>query len=368
MQEIQRLHEAQGGKKTSNRIEWMYDSKQSDANGAGVTEEMEGYLLGKSRVDTLLKQKNDESEQARRTNAENMSAVGDAGSVRDVAAKVRDDPMLAIKKNEQATLDTMMNDPRARRRLLKEAGLEETADRGHRHRNRHDSEKHGHRRRRRHSDENEGDRSSRRHRRGHHHRKRHSSLSSRSPSPDRTRGRGRHGERRDSYRDSRRRYRSLSPSSTSSRSPPRYRENSYSRRRSRSPNRFRKYSSARTRSPRRSPSPYRRRSPTTRRYDRNDFKDRPHSSTHQSNPKDEEHKEQDRATRLAAMQSDAASMDDARKNRLQASHAQDAAERDRDDKIRTDQGRFMDGVRKQAEGIDLGESLRRRAITTGGSL
>ncbi|KAI5297043.1 hypothetical protein KEM56_005127, partial [Ascosphaera pollenicola] len=59
IQELQRLQEASGGTKRLERVEWMYNGpSDSGGTGAGGTsEELEGYLLGKRRIDNLLKRK-----------------------------------------------------------------------------------------------------------------------------------------------------------------------------------------------------------------------------------------------------------------------------------------------------------------------
>lgn len=364
MQEVQRMHEAAGGKPVSNRMQWMYSSGKSDSTGFGVSEEMEGYLLGKRRIDTLLKQKNDEAEQARKTHAEKTSATGNVGTARDMAAKLRDDPMLAIKKNEQASFDAMVNDPTMRRRLLQTAGVDERKEHKHRHRRRGDDDREGHRGKRRRSDDPDGER---RHRHQHRrHRRRHSSTPPRPTSPDYSRRRGggssaESGRHRDGRHTDRGRGSSTSSTSSLSRSPLRHRDHSRSRQRSHSPYRRRRYSDDRSRSPRRSPSPRRRRSsPPRHRVNRNSGWS---SFSRQEAPtRADEQKDQDRAARLAAMQSDAVAMDAGRKERLQTSHAEEAAERARDDRIRSDQGRFMSSVRRQAEGMNLGESLRRKGV------
>lgn len=53
VQELQRLQEEAGGKKREERVDWMY---AAPAEGSGPNaEELEQYLLGKKRVDKLLK-------------------------------------------------------------------------------------------------------------------------------------------------------------------------------------------------------------------------------------------------------------------------------------------------------------------------
>lgn len=53
VQELQRLQEAAGGKKRDERVDWMY-AAPAEGNGPNP-DELEAYLLGKKRVDKLLK-------------------------------------------------------------------------------------------------------------------------------------------------------------------------------------------------------------------------------------------------------------------------------------------------------------------------
>ncbi|KUL82947.1 hypothetical protein ZTR_10268 [Talaromyces verruculosus] len=109
MLEIQQLQEAAGGKKRLNRVDWMYSGPSSGQ--LGTTEEMEGYLLGKRRIDGLIK--GSENQKLEKAAAEDsFMALQNANTARDTAAKIREDPMLAIKKQEQAAYEAMMNDPR----------------------------------------------------------------------------------------------------------------------------------------------------------------------------------------------------------------------------------------------------------------
>ncbi|KAL9015004.1 MAG: hypothetical protein Q9173_000359 [Seirophora scorigena] len=119
IQELQEMQEAAGGKKRLNRVDWMYSGPS--AGQVGTTEEMEGYLLGKRRVDGLLKgTENKNLEKA--ASEDSFMALQKANTVRDTASKIREDPMLAIKKQEQAAYEALMNDPVKRRLLLKAAG------------------------------------------------------------------------------------------------------------------------------------------------------------------------------------------------------------------------------------------------------
>ena len=183
-----------------NRVDWMYAGPA--AGQTGTTEEMEGYLLGKRRIDGLIK--NDESEQLKKGAAAPLDGLsGNANTARDTAVKVRDDPLMAIKKQQmEATL-----------KALKESS-----------RTQHKRKDDDRRRSRRHED-----------RRSHHHHRR------RSRSP--------YGRRSDDRRRSRSPYQRRSDERRRARTPPR--RHSDSRRRSRSPPRE---ISGR----RRSPSPRRR--------------------------------------------------------------------------------------------------------------
>ncbi|KAG7007683.1 hypothetical protein G7Y79_00008g023210 [Physcia stellaris] len=116
IQELQEMQEAAGGKKRLNRVDWMYSGPS--AGQTGTTEEMEGYLLGKRRVDGLIKG-TEHKKLEKKSDEDSFMALQNANTVRDTAAKIREDPMLAIKKQEQAAYEALMNDPVKRRLLLK---------------------------------------------------------------------------------------------------------------------------------------------------------------------------------------------------------------------------------------------------------
>ncbi|KAI6828833.1 hypothetical protein KC332_g7467 [Hortaea werneckii] len=360
--ELERLQEQAGGRKRVDRVDWMYNGPGSGGPGVGgVTEEMEGYLLGKRKLDGLVKRS--ETENLKKDAGEEgfMAVNANANNMRDTASKVASDPMLAIKKQEQAAYEAMMNDPTRRRQLLAAAGKEEEDDkdkdrkhRRHRHRHRDDD---GHRsKRRRYSDEDH-DRRSRRHR-SHRHSRR---------SPSRSRSRSRSPYTRSRHDDDRR--------ERSHRSR-RDRENSPSR--SRSPRRRRDYDDRKDRrksypSPRRSgSSDSRSRSPHQRKghdgsrsqrraspsYERGGGRNS-HSKPYKSPPEDAPKKDEsdDRAAKLAAMMSNASELESDRKTRLADIDSREAKQREEDDKKRSGQGRFISGIRRDAEGVDAGRRL-----------
>lgn len=141
MQELQRIHEEAGGKKRVERVEWMYATPA--AKGEPSEAELEDYLLGKKRVDKLLQ--GNEMQQLSRTADVGKADPGDAMSQRDMATKIREDPLLAIKQQEQAVYEMLMKDPTRLRQMRAKMGLEpDRSERRHRHRNGDRSTRHSH--------------------------------------------------------------------------------------------------------------------------------------------------------------------------------------------------------------------------------
>ena len=360
IQELQEMQEAAGGKKRLNRVDWMYSGPS--AGQTGTTEEMEGYLLGKRRVDGLIKG-TEHQKLEKKSDEDSFMALQNANTVRDTAAKIREDPMLAIKKQEQAAYEALMNDPVKRRLLLKASGVDVGPKKDHRHRNHHRDERDGHHRshkKRRLDTENRYSRGNR-----HEHRRRSRSPSySRSPSPPRRR--------------------SASPYHSRRRSPSPYRHSKQSlsplpRRRSRSPySRRRKIESSR--SPgyrRRSPSPYRRRSGSPRsghnsnglKHSKSWHNSRPRngSFTEKNGPRreDENDKNNDREARLAAMQSAASELDQDRAKRIAALEEREKTEREAEEAARArsskfgGKGDFVTSLNRKAGELSIGERMRR---------
>lgn len=341
MQEIQQLAEANGGTKRQVRVDWMYSGPASGQ--AGTTEEMEGYLLGKRRIDGLIKGTENQKLEKSSTEASFM-AIQNANTARDTAAKVREDPMLAIKKQEQAAYEAMMNDPMKRRMLLKAVGRGEpdTKERDRKRR------KHHHR----HRDEDES-------RRSRNHSRRYED------DKDRYSGSIRHEDSADRYERSERKRRKRSYSSSMSRSrsgspPPRM------SRRSRSPYRRRRSYSPELRN--RSRSPYQ--------GPERDRGVRKMQSWHSSAPpgqnisrsprqQDAAPVEDNKAAKLAAMQQAASELDQDRERRLAAIAARDKVEAERDENARAQNAKyggradFVNGLNRKAGDMNLGERIGR---------
>ncbi|KAI4104335.1 MAG: hypothetical protein L6R37_003332 [Teloschistes peruensis] len=329
IQELQEMQEAAGGKKRLNRVDWMYSGPA--AGQAGTTEEMEGYLLGKRRIDGLIKgTENKKLEKA--ASEDSFMALQKANTIRDTASKIREDPMLAIKKQEQAAYEALMNDPVKRRLLLKAAGGDKASvkkDRKHR--------KHHHR-----------DERDREHRR--------SLKRKRMDEDDRSDPRSRRRNRRDSISSS---Y-SRSPSPYHRRSPSPY------RRRSRSPSPYHRRRSDPS-SNRRSTSPYqRRRSPSP--YRRISLP-RATNGHHRLKPSKSWHNSMRRpsppSSKLAAMQENASELERDRERRIATIAEQENAEMQADEAARSrsakygGKGEFVHELNRKAGDLDIGERMKR---------
>ncbi|KAI9760337.1 MAG: hypothetical protein M4579_001741 [Chaenotheca gracillima] len=374
IQELQEMQEAAGGKKRLNRVDWMYGGPSSGQ--AGTTEEMEGYLLGKRRVDGLIKG-TEHKKLEKAATEESFMALQNANTLRDTAAKVRDDPMLAIKKQEQAAYEAIMNDPARRRMLMKAAGMEEgkvaekvDKDRGHKRRRNHDESSRHHR----HHDKRGNVDPDRDHHSRHKRRRRSDTFSpsrSRSRSPHRRRSY--HEPSRDHPRHERRRERSYSPR----RSPPRREYDDpvlRERSRSRTPDRYVRDSRRRD-----SRSPPRHKGDDQSRYrDGNRPYERPQHRRSEGRLNGNgsngvnghrnggaEDKELERQKKLAEMQSAASELDLDRERRLadiaareKSSFEAEEAARSRSSKY-GGKGDFVMGLNRKAGDLDLAERVRR---------
>ena len=354
LQEIQEMQEAAGGTKRAQRVEWMYSG--AAAGQQGVTEEMEGYLLGKRRIDGLLK--GTENKKLEKGAAEeSFIALQNANTARDTAAKIREDPMLAIKQKEQAAYEALMKDPASRRRLLQEAGHDVKPKDKKRHEHRH---RHHHRDR----DDRRGSRHDRDERDHHRSRKRRYSEEH-DREYERIKRRG--GEDR-LYR----RQRSESPLSSKSPSPYHHRRSRspYNKRRDSSPSPYRRY---RSRSPR---SPYRNGHRSPPHYQQNGHRSLNHSKSfpadrskprrNTSSPDEDPKAEADRkAAKLAEMQSAASDLDVQRSSRLKAIAEEERQRLEQEEKARErsskygGKGDFVHGLNRKAGEMSMGERINR---------
>ena len=292
--------------------------------------DLEDYLLGKKRVDKILIA--DENAKVHPTcllipssdkflfqvgaSHKNFIAVQNANSVRDVAAKVREDPLLAIKQQEQAAYQALLSNPLRLKMMREELGIKPKKDKEKRKR-----------------EKEERKRLKQERKRG---RDRSSSIDrySRTPSPS-----------------ARRRNRSLSPDHVTGRNTQRYR--SYSR--TPSPEPSRQHHEDRYHSRQRSAEHHRTRSRSSRRdYDNDRYRSNQNDRARQYgsplprttrsrspppkrsrySPPTRSQNDPDRSSRLAAMQSNATSMSEDRQKRLQALLEKERAELEADQHAR----------------------------------
>ncbi|KAJ3021435.1 RNA-splicing factor [Thoreauomyces humboldtii] len=118
LMELQALNEATGRtKKHAERLDWMY-SAGPGGNKQIIDDDREAYLLGRKRVDKMVEQAKTVDEMDAANQFANANAYGmTANTVRDTQAKIREDPMLAIKKREHASLQSVLNNPVELKRL-----------------------------------------------------------------------------------------------------------------------------------------------------------------------------------------------------------------------------------------------------------
>jgi len=329
LQELQRMQEEQTGRKRAEKLEWMY---ATPATGSSANaNDLEDYLLGKKRVDKILV--GDEN-QALGASHKNFIAVQHANTVRDTAAKVRDDPLFMIKQQEQAALQALRENPLRLKEMQERNGLVTKSTRKEKERRRH------------------RDRSPSRRKRRHDSRSR--SRSPRRRSMERRREDQRSYSRRDSY--------SRSPDARSPVSRNRWRENEYNSHHSGSSKRnFRSrsppLSTSRREAPRtRSRSPVRADTASTRPTSTSSLTDEANSQTVNGTS---------RADRLAAMMSNASAVNDERRQRLETRLAEERAEMELENKLRAKSGgssAFINDQQKRVfGGLDggLGEYMRR---------
>eukprot|EP00730_Choanoeca_flexa_P014060 TRINITY_DN6010_c0_g1_i1.p1 TRINITY_DN6010_c0_g1~~TRINITY_DN6010_c0_g1_i1.p1 ORF type:complete len:410 (+),score=66.42 TRINITY_DN6010_c0_g1_i1:43-1272(+) len=104
-EEIAKVAEDTGHKKKSDKVEWMY------TGAMGAAENRDDYLLGKP-VDKTILLKGSKQDEAAILDDSAFAASTEAQApaltnMRDMSAKVREDPMFAIKKRQQEALRMM---------------------------------------------------------------------------------------------------------------------------------------------------------------------------------------------------------------------------------------------------------------------
>lgn len=296
LEELQKLQAESGGKVVQRRVDWMYAGPSGDS---GITEEREGYLLGKRRIDNLLKSNDTQSLQ--KGAPVGIGAIGEPSAninnARDTQKKVLQDPLLMIQKQKMEMQLKAMKDAQKEAKYAEKREKEKERERRHRNRDRERSRD-----------------------REHKHRSRHN----RSRSPHRSEDRG---HRREHHSHRRR-----------------------SRSRSRSPHHKHSSRRERTRSP-------------PRREDRRDFRDRDNYRRRDRSPPrrqvDDSEARQSAADRLASMQAEAASLEEQRAERVRQQEIKDAEEEAKHKQNMDGGRRFISNIRGQASNLDLGDAIAR---------
>ncbi|KAF7723729.1 RNA-splicing factor [Apophysomyces ossiformis] len=146
LQELQRLQEQTSGRQRSDRLDWMYAAPNQGAAKPG-SNEMEDYLLGKKNVDDLLRNKAASETVASSADERFALSNANANTERDIQAKIREDPLLMIKKREQQALKAIVDNPIRMKELTKKdkkkkkkKDIKDKSDRHHHHR--HSSSRH----------------------------------------------------------------------------------------------------------------------------------------------------------------------------------------------------------------------------------
>ncbi|OJJ81226.1 U2-type spliceosomal complex subunit CWC25 [Aspergillus glaucus CBS 516.65] len=382
IQDLQRLQEDSGQVRQTQRVDWMYQAP-SGATGH-VAEEMEGYLLGKRRIDSVLL-KGEETKKLER-GADFAPAAGPgagAGAVapvnsRDMMTKVMADPLFEVKKREQAAYEAAVKESARKGKKVVDGGSggdrqpekgrerERDRDRGHRHRSRRysDEDSHRHRTRRHRSRSSSPD-----HRRSYRSRKddrdyrddrdrRDRDRRDRDRREDRGRGRSRdERDRRDRDRRASSRHRDHDD-----RYHDRPRRDSYSRR---SPSRRDRRPSPDGRDSEsngyRKPRDYDNRPRDSYRRDRNSNRPQPngHANGQANNAKSKEQQDEERQRKLAEMQSNASDLETTRRKRIDEVTAMEERQREEDEKNRTEKGRFVGQLHRQLQEDSLDQRIQR---------
>ncbi|KAI8911843.1 Pre-mRNA splicing factor-domain-containing protein [Gorgonomyces haynaldii] len=110
-EELERLT---GKKKKQIQMEWMYQQAPTASTGY-IDEEKELYLLGQKRIDDVAPEK---AQEVVKTNAQFTYGL-QANTARDIQQKIREDPLFAFKRQEQASLQAILNNPLRLKQLKK---------------------------------------------------------------------------------------------------------------------------------------------------------------------------------------------------------------------------------------------------------
>ena len=111
-EELARLYDQGKNRKKKERLEWMYAAGPTQSQDF-IDQEKEDYLLGKKKIgSSSFKTAEEDSSVAVAPLPTVSSMYGpSANTTRDFQAKVRDDPLMAFKRQEQASLQAVLKNP-----------------------------------------------------------------------------------------------------------------------------------------------------------------------------------------------------------------------------------------------------------------
>ncbi|CAG8799121.1 19386_t:CDS:2 [Dentiscutata erythropus] len=110
LQELRKLQESAGGKKGPERLDWMYAAGPNQSSSAKA-QELEDFLLGKKAVNKLIDNSSALSKLSESNDVFTSTMNPNANSYRDIQSKIREDPLLLIKKTEQANIKAIVTNP-----------------------------------------------------------------------------------------------------------------------------------------------------------------------------------------------------------------------------------------------------------------
>jgi len=117
--DLKRLQESVSGKPTTERLEWMYVVRK------GPTPE--DYLLGNASASSLTSTDEQKELEALRTGSQPgaLWLQDSANPTQDAANKVRDDPLLEIRRSEQRSLKEILSNPVQMKKIKKSKEMQE---------------------------------------------------------------------------------------------------------------------------------------------------------------------------------------------------------------------------------------------------
>ncbi|RIB07476.1 Pre-mRNA splicing factor-domain-containing protein [Gigaspora rosea] len=131
LQELRKLQESAGGRKGPERLDWMYAAGPNQSSSAKA-QELEDFLLGKKSVGKLIDNSTALSKLSESNDVFTSAMNPNANSYRDTQSKIREDPLLLIKKTEQANIKAIFTNP-IKMKELKEKSKKSKKDKSKKH-------------------------------------------------------------------------------------------------------------------------------------------------------------------------------------------------------------------------------------------